>query len=113
MSQEFGSGLVDLVKQKIFYHYEYMSNFEKFKEKLPDKKKFYGSLSGRGISDKKYQHPLKVWNKSELKTMKHFHNLYLNCDVLLLAEMFKKFRNRWLESYGLCPSYYLRQPAFV
>lgn len=40
MSQEFGSGLLDLVKQKIFYHYEYMSNFEKFKEKLPDKKIF-------------------------------------------------------------------------
>ena len=32
LSQEFDSNILDLVKQKGFYPYEYMSNFEKFKE---------------------------------------------------------------------------------
>ena len=37
-----------------------MSDFEKFQEKLPDKNKFYSSLSGKRNSDKKYQHVLKI-----------------------------------------------------
>ena len=31
LSQEFDSKLLDLVKQKGFYSYEYMSDFQKFK----------------------------------------------------------------------------------
>ena len=38
--------MLDLVKQKGFYPYEYMSDFEKFKEQLPSKEKFYISLTG-------------------------------------------------------------------
>ena len=30
------------------------------------------------ISDKEYEHILKVWDKFEMKTMRDFHNLYLN-----------------------------------
>ena len=35
---------------------EYMSNFEKFKEQLPSKEKFYSLLTGRKISSKEYKH---------------------------------------------------------
>ena len=37
MSQEFddNNNVLDLVKQKEFYPYEYMRDFEKFKEELP------------------------------------------------------------------------------
>ena len=37
LRQEFDSKLLDLVKQKVFYPYDYMSRFEKFKEELPRK----------------------------------------------------------------------------
>ena len=43
--------------------------------------------------------------------MKDYHNLYLKCDVSLLADAFKKFRNKSLKYYGLCPSHYLSAPA--
>ena len=52
LSQEFNTNILDLVKHKGFYPYEYMSNLEKFKEKLPSKDKFYSSLTNRKISDK-------------------------------------------------------------
>ena len=84
MSQEFDDNVLDLVKEKIFYRYEYMSDFEKFKEQLPNKETFHSSLTGKKISDKEYEHVRKVWNKFEMKTMRDFHDLYLKCDVLLL-----------------------------
>ena len=42
---QFDGKVLDLVKQQGFYLYEYMSDFEKFKEKLPNKEKLYSSLS--------------------------------------------------------------------
>ena len=53
----------------------------------------------------------KVWNKFEMKTMKDYHNLYLKCDVLLLVDVFEKFRNNSLTNYRLCPSHYLSAPG--
>ena len=42
LSEEFGDEFLKLVKQKGVYPYEYIDNFEKmFKEKLPDKCKFF------------------------------------------------------------------------
>ena len=70
-----------------------MTNFEKFREKLRSKEKFYSSLTGKKISDKEYDQVFNVWNKFEMKTMKDYHDLYLKCDVLLLADVFKKFAN--------------------
>ena len=47
LSQKFDKNKLDLVKQKGFYLYEYMTDSEKFKEKLPSKEKFYSSLTGK------------------------------------------------------------------
>ena len=68
-----------------------MRDFEKFKEELTREEKFYSSLTDRKLSDKEYDHVLKVWNKFEMKTMKDYHNLYLKCDVLLLV-VFEKLK---------------------
>ena len=65
-----------------------MSDFEKFKEQLPSKKKFYSSLTSKKTSDKEYEHVFKVWNKFEMKTINDYHDLYLKCYVLLLADVF-------------------------
>ena len=91
LSQEFDKNKLDQVKPKGFYPYEYMTDFEKFKEKLQSEEKFYSSLTGKKISRKEYDHAFNVWNKFEMKTMKDYHNLYLKCDVLLLANVFEKF----------------------
>ena len=46
-----------------------------------------------------------------MKTMKDYHNLYLKYDILLLADVFEKFRNNSLKNYGLSSIYYLSAPA--
>ena len=40
--------------------------------------------------------------KIEMKTMKDYQDWYWKCDVLLLADVFEKFRNNSLKNYGLC-----------
>ena len=35
-----------------------------------------------------------------MKTIKDYDNLYLQCDVLLLAGVFEKLRNNTLKNYG-------------
>ena len=69
------------------------------KEELPSNEKFYSSLARKKkISGKEYEDVLNVWNKFEVKTMKDYHNLYLKCDVLLLGDVFEKFRNNSLKN---------------
>ena len=43
--------------------------------------------------------------------MEDYHNLQLKYDFLLLAYVFKKFRNRCLENYSFCLSHFLRESA--
>ena len=88
-----------------------MNNFEKFKKELRSEEKFYSSLTDREISDKEYEHVLNVWNEFEMKTMKDHHDLYLKCDILLLADVFEKFRNNSLKNYGSCPIHCLGIPG--
>ena len=90
LSKEFDENVLVLVKQKIFNTYEYMSDFETFKEGLPSKEESYSLLTGKKVGGKKYEHVWnKFWNKFEIKTMKDYYNLYLKCDILLLADVFE------------------------
>ena len=110
LNQEFENSVLDLVKQKRFYLYEYMNHFENFNEKLPSKEKMYSSLRGKKLVTKK-QHVFNVWKKIKIKTMTDDYDLCFKCDVLLLAYVFEKFRNDILKNYGLCPSHYFSAPA--
>ena len=112
LSQEFDSNILDLVMQKGFYRYEYMSDFETFEEELPIKENFYSLLIGKKVGDYEYEHVLKIQDKFQMKTMKDCHNFHLKCDALLLADDFEKFRNKGLvKNYLLFLSHYLKAPA--
>ena len=52
MSQEFDNNVLDLVKEKGFYNYEYISDFEKFKEELPGKEIISSSLTDKNLVTK-------------------------------------------------------------
>ena len=51
--------MLELVKQKGVYPYEYMSNFKMFsEEKLPDSCECLSSLKDKCISEKDYSHAI-------------------------------------------------------
>ena len=60
LSPEFDNNVYDLVKQKRFYSYGYMNDFEKFKEELPSKEKFYSLLTSKKNSGKEDKHVVNV-----------------------------------------------------
>ena len=46
-----------------------------------------------------------------MKAIIDYHDLYLKCHVLLLADGSEKFRNNIIKNYGPCSSHYLSAPA--
>ena len=105
---------VKLLKQKGFFPYDYMDDIEKLKDtKPPPQKAFYSKLTGKGINNYNYQHVLNVWKTWKMKTLKDYLELYNECDVLLLADIFENFRDVCLKNYGLDPVYYYTAPGLA
>ena len=51
-------------------------------------KDFYNNFNLENISDKDYKHTQKVWKTFEIKNLGEYHDLYVQCDTLLLADVF-------------------------
>ena len=52
-----------------------------------------------------------VWDAFRCKTMADYHDIYLQLDVLLLADFFENFRRTYLEFYCLDPLHYYTTPG--
>ena len=91
-----------------------MDSWDKFEEKrLPSKDEFYSKLNMSGISEKDHQYACKVWNEFGLKNMGDYHDLYLETDVILLANVFESFRKVCLDNYGLDPAHFYTAPGLA
>ena len=73
--------------------YEYKDSLERFNETLPDKKTFYSELHLEHITDEDYTHAQKVCKEFEIKNLED-HDLYLQSDTLLFADVYENFRNK-------------------
>ena len=78
-----------------------------FEEQLPDESDFYSALNMEEISGIDYRHAEKVFNKFNIKNLGECHDLYVQSDILLLADVFENFRNMCFKVYGLDPVYFL------
>ena len=96
-----------LLLRKGVYPYEYMDNWERFDEtSLPDKESFYSSLNMENIDDIDYRHGNNMFKKFKLKNLGEYHDLYVQSDTLLLADVFENFRNMCIKVYELDPAHY-------
>ena len=110
-SQRFKGTKLGLMVRKGVYPYDYMDSFDKFNKKLPMKEEFYSILNNEHISDEDYEHAQDVWNTFSLKNMGEYHDLYLQSDILLLADVFENFRKTCLQYYKLDPCHYFTSPG--
>ena len=103
-----------LLLRKRVYPYEYMDNWERFNEtSLSTKKSFYSNLNMENIEDIDYRHGNNVFKIFKLKNLGEYHDLYVQSDTLLLADVFENFRNKCLEIYELDSAHFLSLPGLA
>ena len=77
-----------LLVGKGVYPYEYVDDWEKFIEvSVPKKEGFHSHLNIEDITDADYKHAKKVCKDFEIKHLGEYHDLYLQSDTLLPAEI--------------------------
>ena len=112
--EDYNESQYKLLIRKGIYPYEYMDDWDKFKETaLPPKEAFCSKLNMSGVRDRDYEHAHRVWAKFGMNNLGAYHDLYLKTDVILSANIFKSFRNVCLDNYGLDPAHFYMAPGLV
>ncbi|XP_051159162.1 uncharacterized protein LOC127280298 [Leptopilina boulardi] len=105
---------IQLLTRKGVFPYEYIDSREKLDEtQLPSKENFYSTLNDSNISDNDYVHAQNVWSEFNCQNLGDYVYLYMQTDVLLLADIFENFRDQCLLAYGLDPAHYYTTPGLT
>ena len=103
-----------LLLRKGVYPYEYMNSWEKFNEaSLPSKEDFHSNLKMEDIEDIDYRHGNNVFKEFKLENLGDYHDLYVQSDTLLLADVFNNFRDMCITEYELDPAHFLSLPGLA
>ena len=103
-----------LLLRKGVYLYEYMDSWQRFDEtSLPDKEAFYSNLNMEDITDVDYRHGKTVFEYLINKNLGDYHDLYIQSNALLLADVFENFKNTCIKVYELDPAHFLSAPGLV
>ena len=65
------------------------------------------------ITDTGYTHAKRVCKDFEIKSLREYHDLYVQSNTLLLGDLFKNFRNICLEIYEFDPVRFLLAPGIA
>ena len=91
-----------LLLQRGVNSYKYMDDWEKFNEtSLPEKEDFHSLF---------YAHAKKICKDFEIKHLGEYHDLHVQSDTLLLADVFENFGNTCLKIYELDPAKFFSAP---
>ena len=89
-----------MLLRKGVYPYEYMDGWDKFNEtSIPNKESFYSNLTMENITETDYIHTNIVFEKFKLNNLDDYHDLYVQSDTLLLADVFENFRKACIKTY--------------
>ena len=64
-------------------------------------------------ADPDYAHAKRVCRDFEIRSLGKYHNLYVQRDTLLLADVFENFRNICFKIYELDPAKFLSAPELT
>ena len=91
-----------------------MDDWENFKETpLPEKEGFYSHLNMEEITDADYTHTKRFCKIFKVKTLGEYHDLYVQSDTFLLADVFEDYRIMCLGIYELDPVKFLSAPGLA
>ena len=82
--EDYNESQYKLLIRKGIYPYEYMDDWDKFRETvLPPKEAFYSKLNMSGVNKEDYKHARRVWREFRINNLGEYHDLYLRTDVIL------------------------------
>jgi hypothetical protein len=103
-----------LLLRKGVFPYDWVDSFDKLEHRgILEQKDFFNCLSGETISDADYAHYNTVWHTFGMQTFREYHDLYLLCDVLLLADVGNAYRSVCRKIYKLDPWWYVTAPSLA
>ena len=65
------------------------------------------------ITDVDHRHTKRVFKNLNNKNLGDYHDLYVQSDTLLLADVFENFRNMCIKGYELDPAHFLLAPGLA
>ena len=102
-----------LLLRKGVYPYEYIDSWEKFKTPLPlDKICYYSELNDENSKDSELVPVKNVCDTFKINNLGLYHDIYVQSDTALLADVFENFRDKCIDISELDPAYYLSAPGF-
>ena len=66
-----------------------------------------------GITIEDLKHVKKVCDTFKIKNLGEYHDLYVQSDTALLADVFENFRDKCIEIYKLDPAHFLSAPGLA
>lgn len=112
LKRKFEGQKFDQMRRKGVFPYDYLCSFSRLLEtQLPSRDLFYNSLNDEECSINDYEFAQQVWQSFNCKTLSDYLKLYLESDVLILADVFENFRSICLDIYKLDPINYVTAPA--
>ena len=101
-----------MLLRKGVYPYEYMDGWDKFNEtSIPSKESFYSNLTMENMSETDYRHANNVFKTFKINNLGDYHDLYVQSDTLLLADVFENFRKACIKTYELDPAHFISLPG--
>ena len=102
----------DVIQRKGVFPYSYFDSLSKLQESsLPARDAFRNDLTGEACSEEDYRFAQRAWQEFGCQCFGDYLSMYLKLDVLLLACVFEKFRQKTLEQDGLDPVHFVSLPG--
>ena len=84
-----------------------------YETSIPSKESFYSNLTMENISETDYRHANNVFKTFKLNNLGDYHDLYVQSDTLLLADVFENFRKACIKTYELDPAHFISLPGLA
>lgn len=114
LNAHFSGDQFKCMRKKGVYPYSYADSSAVFQETcLPSIEKFHNDLNDEKCEKYAYDFAQQVWSEFNCQTFADYHDLYLKSDILILADVFEKFRATTMTSFGLDPVHYHTTPGLA
>ena len=91
-----------------------MDSWNKFNEPVPlVEDHYYSELNRECITKEDLKRVKKVCDTFNIKNVAEYHDLYVQSDTALLADVFENFRDKCIEIYKIDPAHFLSAPGLA